>query len=98
MNYIKINGLKRHGENVTVIKSTDRKRLTRKLTNDIRKEILDLMQDLELTNKMYSDIGYLDISIDIVKLMEDNKKNKVFSDKTGYTKVSKEMIIQLIEI
>src|SRR5699024_2329957 len=98
MNYIKINGLKRHGENVTVIKSTDRKRLTRKLTNDIRKEILDLMQDLELTNKMYSDIGYLDISIDIVKLMEDNKKNKVFRDKTGYTKVSKEMIIQLIEI
>lgn len=98
MNYIKINGLKRHGENVTVIKSTDRKRLTRKLTNDIRKEITDLMQDLELTNKMYSDIGYLDISINIVELIQDNKEYKIFNDKTGYTKVPKEMIIQLIEI
>ena len=98
MNYIKINGLKRHGENVTVIKSTDRKRLTKKLTNDIRKEILDLMQYLELTNKMYSDIGYLDISINIVELIRDNKECKIFNDKNGYTKVSKEMIIQLIEI
>ena len=98
MNYIKINGLKRNGEHVAIIKPTTRKRITSKLTQDIRKEMLSMVKDLGYTNDMYEQIEYLDIKISIVELLQDNKDHKVFKDNIGQVKVSKDKIIQLMDI
>lgn len=98
MNYIKINGLKRNGEHVTIIKATTRKRITSKLTKDIRKEMLSMVKDLGYTNDMHDQIQYLDINISIVELLQDNKDHKVFKDNLGQVKVSKDKIIQLMNI
>lgn len=98
MNYIKINGLKRNDEHVTIIKATTRKRITSKLTQDIRKEMLSMVKDLGYTNDMYEQIEYLDIKISIVELLQDNKDHKVFKDNIGQVKVSKDKIIQLMDI
>lgn len=98
MNYIKINGIKRNGEHVIIIKPTTRKKITSKLTQDIRKEMLSMVKDLGYTNDMYSQIEYLDIKISIVELEQDNKDNKVFKDKIGQVKVNKDRIVQLEEV
>ena len=100
MNYIKINGLKRNGEHVTIIKATTRKRITSKLTKDIRQEMLSMIKELGYTNDMYDQIEYLDIEISIVELMQDNNDHKVFKTSVGQIeiKVDKNRIIQLSNI
>lgn len=98
MNYIKVNGLKRNGEHVAIIKPTTRKRITSKLTKDIREEMLNMVKELGYTNDMHDQIQYLDINISIVELLQDNKDNKVFKDNLGQIKVSKNRIVQLEEL